>query len=237
MNKNFHKTGWSDADILKSYIDARDRKKQIAILSELTLLPIPEIKEIIKEGINLLRNKDQVEKMYNEGATDAEICKETGSSSGSVCQWRQNRSLPKNEKPKTEEPEKPLLRSKDFEKKQTIKPAVNKDFDKLFGKPEKLQSDFIGPPQKEEPTAETLPKEPKTAKETAVVEKTTEPEEILRSIEKTERHIETDPVEELTKLNFDLIHEQYYKIAKETLEILKKIWDNFPQPERIELIK
>lgn len=122
----------SEAEICKSYTEAKDKVKQRGILAELNLCTRKEIDKILfrngymepapVKASNSKINNEAAQEMHRSGKTDREIAAAFDCSVATVQGWRLRNELRPNPGPRQKRA--PVLREKDAQKKCGAAPSA-----------------------------------------------------------------------------------------------------------------
>lgn len=91
--------GWTKSEICMLYREAKDKRMQIQILTELTGARTLEIENILREGGYIELDNTKKEKIlnqYNNGLSDAAISRATGIAQSQVSKFLRGEGLPPN---------------------------------------------------------------------------------------------------------------------------------------------
>jgi predicted transcriptional regulator len=209
------------------YREAKNKKHQIEIVKQLTGYSDLQIEYILKKG-GVLELKDDKKAMimeqYNKGLSDTDIARETGIAQSQVSTFLRGEKLPANGK------------AWGGKKKETsVSPNVQKVVSEIIEKVQEVKA-----PEKIEKEVDKAVEEIKTVQpevkqiQTEVKQIQTEVLKNLKS--ETQKNYEelkevlpkSIPNPEDMPINYDVIEtltpQQYYELAKMTIELLKTIW-------------
>lgn len=194
------------------YREAKNKKHEITIIKQLTGYSDLQIEYILKKG-GVLELKDDKKAMimeqYNKGLSDTDIARETGIAQSQVSTFLRGEKLPANGK------------AWGGKKKEAVVSEM----------PEKVQE--VKAPEK-------IEKEDKAVEEIKIVQPEVKQEkqaEVIKNLKsETQKNYEelkevlpkSIPNPEDMPINYDVIEtltpQQYYELAKMTIELLKTIW-------------
>jgi predicted transcriptional regulator len=202
------------------YREAKNKKHQIEIVKQLTGYCDLQIEYILKKG-GVLELKDDKKAMimeqYNKGLSDTDIARETGIAQSQVSTFLRGEKLPANGK------------AWGGKKKETsVSPNVQKVVSEIIEKVQEVKA-----PEKIEKEVDKAVKEIKTVQPEVKQIQT----EVLKNLKsETQKNYEelkevlpkSIPNPEDMPINYDVIEtltpQQYYELAKMTIELLKTIW-------------
>lgn len=180
--------GYTESEICMLYREAKNKRLQVEILTQLTGLRTFEIERILTEGGYLELDEDKkkiILEYYEQGLNDSEISRAVGIAQSPVSKFLRSQGLPSHGRWKT--------------KKEEIKVSN----------------------ETREPIKDTVPHA--SALEKLKKEKTQNVEELKEILTKS------IPAPEDMLIDYDIVEElspqQYYELAKLTLQLLKAIWE------------
>lgn len=197
--------GWTDSEICMLYRQAKNKENQIVILTQLTGLRKIEVEKILEEGGYLTQMTDLVKErilqLYKQELSDTAIAKELSLAQSQVSTFLRKKGLPPNGKKiqkKNEIQEGKEVPQENMQEVKTVQPEIKKNLPEII---ETLKRDT----QKNvDELKDILPK--------SIPAGALEPKD-----EPMHAPIDFDVVETLTP-------QQYYELAKLTIELLKTIW-------------
>lgn len=81
-----------EGEIVRDYLQAKDRKAQVAILADLNLTTRSHILDILAQnGVNVHKRKledHELMRLYKDGLNDSQIARELGVSATAIKHWR-----------------------------------------------------------------------------------------------------------------------------------------------------
>lgn len=202
------------------YREAKNKKHEITIIKQLTGYSDLQIEYILKKG-GVLELKDDkkaaIMEQYNKGLSDTDIARETEISQSQVSTFLRGQGLPPNGK---------KLPGKAETKEVINVPEVVEEIHKAVvgvKVTEKIEKEE----KKEVEENKTVQQEVKQEKQTEVL-KNLESETQKNYEELKEVLPKSIPNPEDMPINYDVIEtltpQQYYELAKMTIELLKTIW-------------
>lgn len=211
---------YSDSEICMLYRDAKNKRNQIEIIKQLTGYSDLQIEYILKKG-GCLELKDEkkaeIIEQYNKGLSDKAISREVEISQSQVSTFLRGQGLPPNGKkfPGKTEP-----------KEIIIVPEVVEEIHETVAEvkaPEKIEKEE----KKEVEENKTVQQEVKQEKQAEVLKNLKS--ETQKNYEELKEVLpKSIPNPEDMLINYDVIEtltpQQYYELAKMTIELLKTIW-------------
>lgn len=93
-----------EGEIVRDYLQAKDREAQVAILADLNLTTRSHILDILSQnGVNVHKRKledHELMRLYKDGLNDSQIARELGVSATAIKHWRIKNGLDANFKRK-----------------------------------------------------------------------------------------------------------------------------------------
>lgn len=214
-------SGYTKSEICSLYRQAKDKQLQITILTQLTASSKHEIEKILIEGgcLNQMTDlvKERILQLYKKELSDSAIAKELSLAQSQVSTFLRKQGLPPNGRLYN----KKSMEEKEVEEVKELPKVPELKQDLILPKPELFK-------QKVRPEIETVQPEVKQNKVLEDLEKETKKnvDELKEILPKSMPTVVVEP--EDVPINYDVIEtltpQQYYELAKMTLELLKTIW-------------
>ncbi|MDD4528239.1 MAG: hypothetical protein PHF25_09485 [Candidatus Margulisbacteria bacterium] len=211
--------GYTKSEIRMLYKDAKNKDRQIEILCQLTGLRTFEVEKILEEGgyLNTMTDlmKDRIVDLYNQGLSDSAIGRELKVAQSQVSTFLRAKGLPPNSRKKSNK--KVEVKEVPEHTKEPIKEETKKSIDKLV---DEVIDYYDGRIEKTIEPIKVGPKE--------IIEKLKE--ETHQNIEEIKEVLPLqEPEPEDLPIDYDVVDtltpQQYYELAKITLQLLKIIWE------------